>query len=374
MQQVYVLAAGNERGGAASHLVSYAKALANSTHPAATAVTFLIAGQGDLNSRFKELEPHGVRVRRVSAESRRVVVEVSKILRETPGSGLHSHGPRWNVLAARIAKRVGCRWTSTIHSHPDLDFLASRWKTFILPRLHRRALRSAAGVFVVNPDFAALFPGKPCKFVPNAVEPIALPEPRAVYRSLLRQQLGVLDDVPVIGVAARLDKVKDLGTLIRAVKNLQSVNVHLAIAGDGPERDPLEHLAKDLGITDRVHFLGFISGVSQFYAGLDVHVLTSRSEGAPSAVIEAGWVGTPNVGTDIPGLVHLIDDGKTGALVPVGDAVALAGAISGLISNPELATSYTEKFAEKVLPKYLPEKMVSSYLEGYETFLGSVPK
>lgn len=374
MRDVYVLAAGNERGGAATHLFSYARALTKSHLPNASRVTFLIAGEGDFASRLKGLEPDGIRIRGVSGTGRKVIREVQDVLRETPGAALHSHGPRWNVLASRISKRVGCPWTSTIHSHPDLDFMASRWKSIVLPPMHRRALRFAAGLFIVNPDFAALFPGKPCRFVPNAVEPITLSEPRCVYKARLRQQLGISEHAPVIGVAARLDKVKDLGTLIRGVQLLQSTDVHLAIAGDGPEREPLAQLADQLGIATRVHFLGFIPDVSPFYAGLDVHVLTSKSEGAPSAVIEAGWVGTPNVGTSIPGLVHLIEDGETGALVPVGDAVALAAAISGLLANPELAKMYTEQFVEKVLPRFLPEKMVSSYLEGYETFLGSVAK
>lgn len=367
MRRVYVLAAGNERGGAATHLVTFAQALVHTEVELKSQVTFLIAGEGDLYQRLIGVTDS---LQRISGHAEQAVREASAILRADQGVALHAHGPRWNVIGSRVARRARCPWTSTIHSHPQLDYLTSKWKSVVLPSVHRRALRTAAGLFVVNLEFAPLFPGKTCRFVPNAVEPVRLPEPVGAYRQALRERLGVAEETAVVGVAARLDRVKDLDTMVQGVALLASTGVHLAVAGDGPERGHLEHLASELSVSDRVHFLGYIQDVDAFYAGLDAHVLTSRSEGTPSAVLEAGWIGIPNVGTDIPGLRHLIEDGETGALVPVGDAVALAAALSALLANPELGKQYAQRFADKVLPRYVPEKMVAAYFEGYETFFG----
>lgn len=366
MRTVYVLAAGNERGGAASHLVTYAKALSAADVPHDVHVVFVVAGDGYLLDR---IEPVAAELRKVSGDVRAAIRDLTRLLQSDSKVALHVHGPRWNMIGSRVARRLRRRWTSTIHSDPMQDFLTSRWKTLLYPRLNARALRSASGLFVVHPELSKRFPKKDCRFVPNAVEPVHLTAPNVVYRKQLRDQIGVDEGALVAGTAARLDKVKDIDTVIRAI-SLLPADRHFAVAGDGPERAHLEQLAAELGVQHRVHFLGFIERVHEFYAGLDVHVLSSLSEGTPSSVLEAGWLGIPNVGTAISGITHLIVDDDTGCTVPVGDAVAMAAAMSKVLTNPDRAHHYAERFAATVLPRFTPERMVAAYMDGYERFFG----
>ncbi|MBX5437397.1 MAG: glycosyltransferase family 4 protein [Alicyclobacillaceae bacterium] len=366
MARVYVLAPGNERGGAATHLVTYARVLHRSGY--SRAIEFVMLGGGHLADHLRE---SCVGAHFLPAHPARAVSALAALLRQSSQPCLlHAHGPRANLLACLGAGASRRLWTSTVHSHPDQDFLASRWKSAVLPKVNRFCLQRAAGLFVVHPKLAECFPGKRTWFVPNAVPLEPLPDDHTYYRRRLRERLGIPADSAVVGVAARLDPVKDIGTTVRALAALDHAGVHLAIAGDGPERQRLEALAAALGVRDRVHFLGFVDNVQAFYAGLDVHVLSSLSEGTPSSLLEAGAAGVPNVGTDIPGITHLVSHGQTGMIVPVGDPVTLAATLDQLLKDPVRRRLLAERFAREVLPRFAPEQMLRAYVEGYRQLLG----
>ena len=106
------------------------------------------------------------------------------------------------------------------------------------------------------------------------------------------------------------------------------------VLGDGPERDASERLAADLGIADRVRFLGYQDDVASFVAAGDVYVCCSDTDGIPAVVIEAGYLGLPTVAFRVGGMHECVRDGETGVLVPSGDEGALAGAILSLVDSP----------------------------------------
>lgn len=276
---------------------------------------------------------------------------------------LHAHGPRLNILASFAARQTKRPWTTTIHSNPQLDFLGSRLKTRVYPALHLWRLKRASGIFTVNRYFEQLLPKRPIWFVPNAIETPKLASSVAQARQQIREQLGLSTDTKLIGIAARFDPVKNIPVLIRALHQLP--DIHLAIAGDGAQRVEIERLVAALNLRDRVHFLGFIANVGEFYAGLDVHVLPSQSEGMPSSLLEAGALSVPNVGSDIPGIRQLIEDGKTGLLAPVGDADGLATAVQRVVNDANLKDTLVRHFQAMVLPQYQPSRMVEAYLTGY---------
>ncbi len=364
MQNVVMLVAGNERGGAASHLVILAKALTE--HPDGKCFLFVCLGKGPLHTNLVET---GVNVRLLEGNMRQCLSRLVRILREKQDVILHSHGPRMNVLASLAGNLAKCPWTTTIHSNPNLDFLSSKMKTLFYPRFHKMRLSSAIGYFVGNPAFADLLPEKTVVFVQNAFEVPQLPQPKTYYESELKSQLGLPDSAKVVGIAARLDPVKDIPTLVRAVSRLSDDTVHLAIAGDGAERQTLATLSKQLSISNRVHFLGFVEDVIPFYAGLQLHILPSLSEGAsPFCLLEAGSVGVTNIGSDIPGILNLLEDGKTGSCFQVKNIAQLAENIDYLLNHPEEARRLAEGFMREVIPRFTPYKMLEAYLRGYQMF------
>lgn len=135
---------------------------------------------------------------------------------------------------------------------------------------------------------------------------------------------------PLFLGAGRLVPQKDFTTLIRAFALLrQERPVRLLILGEGEERPKLEHLVRQLGIQHDVALPGFTEQVHPYYRAADVFVLSSAWEGFGNVLVEAMAAGTPVVSTNCPsGPDFILEDGRYGSLVPVGDPVALARAMA----------------------------------------------
>ncbi|MGG5888633.1 glycosyltransferase [Falsiroseomonas sp. HC035] len=138
--------------------------------------------------------------------------------------------------------------------------------------------------------------------------------------------------VPLLAMG-RLHTNKDFGTLLRAMALLPT-QVHLALAGEGPERATLESLAHELGLGARVAFLGWRQDVGALLAASRLLVVPSRIEPLGNVVLEGFSAARPVVATAADGPREVIEPGRTGLLVPIGDAPALATAITGLLADP----------------------------------------
>jgi glycosyltransferase involved in cell wall biosynthesis len=143
---------------------------------------------------------------------------------------------------------------------------------------------------------------------------------------------------PVVLGVGRLVAQKDFPTLIRAFAHVRARRTaRLCILGDGPARASLATLARELGIADDVALPGFVPNPLPYMARAAVFVLSSAWEGLPGALIEAMACGCPVVSTRCPGgAAEILDGGRYGPLVPVGDDGALAEAIvTTLATRPD---------------------------------------
>jgi glycosyltransferase involved in cell wall biosynthesis len=142
---------------------------------------------------------------------------------------------------------------------------------------------------------------------------------------------------PVVLAVGRLTKQKDFPTLIRAFDCLRRERpVRLMILGEGEERMALEGSIRQLGLNDSVSLPGFVDNPYPYLSRAGVFVLSSKWEGLPTVLIEALAVGVPVVSTDCKsGPREILDDGKYGQLVPVGDSAALAKAIEKALNQAE---------------------------------------
>ena len=143
-------------------------------------------------------------------------------------------------------------------------------------------------------------------------------------------------DVPVILSAGRLVGQKDFPTLIRAFAEVvKSRPARLAILGEGRERDALAGLVRELGVDQAVALPGFVGNPFAWMARARVFAVSSIYEGLSMVLVEAMACGTPAVSTDCPhGPREVLQDGRWGPLVPVGDARALAAAILETLRDP----------------------------------------
>jgi glycosyltransferase involved in cell wall biosynthesis len=148
----------------------------------------------------------------------------------------------------------------------------------------------------------------------------------------VRSRLGLAAAPLAVNVAALVDH-KDQRTLVRAAAAAHAwrPDLHWVIAGDGPNRRALEAESRRLGVDDRVHFVGYVAEADALIGEANVFVLSSREEGLGSVLLHALALGTPVVATAAGGIPEVV---PRDALVPVGDAEALARAVVGALERP----------------------------------------
>jgi glycosyltransferase involved in cell wall biosynthesis len=157
-------------------------------------------------------------------------------------------------------------------------------------------------------------------------------QPDARARCEAREELGVKDDFLWLAVG-RLEAVKDYPNLLRAMTRTPE-RTRLLVLGAGPQEGRLTELAEWLGLKQRVRFAGFEPNVVRWMRAADGFVLSSRYEGLPMVLLEAGACGVPVVATDVLGTREVVVDGETGWLAPAGDAQELAKTMMKLMHMP----------------------------------------
>jgi glycosyltransferase involved in cell wall biosynthesis len=161
-----------------------------------------------------------------------------------------------------------------------------------------------------------------------------------------RNQLGLSSSNQIVGTVGRLVPVKAHHILLTAMAELPD-NVHCAIAGDGPERDNLQRLANELGLSHRIHFLGHRDDLWQVYPAFDVFCLPSEAEGLPRTVLEAQACGVPVVATNVGAMAEALDPGAS-LLVPPNQPVAIADGIRSILARAESLNSPRQFIQQKM--------------------------
>ncbi len=153
----------------------------------------------------------------------------------------------------------------------------------------------------------------------------------------LREELNIPKDHLIIGTVAALADHKDYPTLLRAARQVieRRDKVIFIAVGEGTERESLERLKKELNLGERFLFTGFRQDVGRFFKLFDIFVLSSKTEGLGTSVLDAQAAGCPVVATQAGGIPELVEHDKTGLLVPVQNVEALAHALLELIDQPE---------------------------------------
>ncbi len=187
-------------------------------------------------------------------------------------------------------------------------------------------------------------------------------------KPLKRSKIGVPNDVPLVISVSRLTVKKDHYTLIKAIKKLPAV--HLMIVGEGELKSRLIKFVTELGIKDRIYFLGYRRDIPQLIKTADIFVQSSHWEGFGITAIESMACGVPVIGTDVPGLNEVIIDGISGILVPLKKENALVSAIS-LVLNNKTIYDKLQKGGLKRAEDFSIGTMADKYLRIYEKILNN---
>lgn len=255
----------------------------------------------------------------------------SELIRRRPSAVFAHHiGP---LLYGGIAARLACV-PRVVHVEHDVWHYADAHSRKLAQRLDRiiQPMHVAVSHEIAS-ELRGILGGSSVAVITNGVD---LDRYRPGDRAVARRRLGIDPTRPAIISAGRLVAVKGHDILVRAARSLP-LDTLICIAGDGSERAALERLAEELGVTDRVRFLGHRDDLPDLLPAFDVFCLPSRAEGLPRGVIEAQACGLPVVASNVGALPEAVCT-RTGALVPPGDADALADALTAVLKRPLAAT------------------------------------
>jgi glycosyltransferase involved in cell wall biosynthesis len=216
-------------------------------------------------------------------------------------------------------------------------------------------LRHAAHVFTPSAYLRELALAWGVKPERVTVLPNPAPElPKLPPRAELRRAFGL--NGATLAFAGRLTAQKSLERALEAVAGADGVS--LVIAGDGPDRDPLERRARELGLGDRVKFLGAQprERIVELFHAADATVLSSSWENFPHTVVEALAVGTPVLAMEAGGVAEVVRDGVNGLLVAPGDTAALGEAVRRYFADDGLRERLRNAAAGSVA-EYAPERV-----------------
>ena len=165
---------------------------------------------------------------------------------------------------------------------------------------------------------------------------------RAISNKLLKKTLPMITDgTKIVGQVSRLHKTKDIDTIIKAAEKLVDKNLIFLIIGDGPDKDRLNYLIKNLKLEHKVILLGAKTNVFSWIRNFDISLLSSHSEGMPNAILEYMICEKPVVASNIDSMEEIIVHGKTGLLFEPGNVEELVKNILNLLSD----NSYRKKIA-----------------------------
>ena len=370
--KVLTLISGGDVGGAKTHVLGLLAALGGQI-----GVTMVCFMEGEFTREAREM---GIDTRIYAGKNLpAVAAQLRTMVREEGFDLIHRHGSRGNFMAW-LLRDCGLPLLATVHSDPRLDYLGRPLAALTFGSMNRFALKRLDYLTGVSDSMTQLLISRGIQpdrvfTIYNGVD-LSVPGPRTSRTEFLRAQ-GIPEEEGAIyvGIAARLNPVKDIPTLLRgfALAHEAVPALRLLIAGDGPQEGELKALAKELGVEREVFFLGWVEDTDSFYASLDINTLTSRSETFPYALTEGARQRKATVSSRVGGVPKLIDHGVTGFLFEPGDSVSLGDCLRRLAEDEDLRLRFAAALYQKVKKQFSLEATVNEQLRIYEAVLRRYP-
>ena len=312
-------------------------------------------------------------------ESGNPVVGLRELKRRLAGQKvdiIHCHGARGNLMGNLIKKHLGAPVVTTVHSDYRLDYLGRPVARLSYGTTNMVALRRVNFYIGVSDPMTDIliqrdFPADRIYTIYNGIDfktPIQTVPKEEFLKSVgMEWEPG---DV-IAGIAVRLSPVKDVPTLLRAMKIAcaQNPRLKLLIGGDGEDRQKLEAMAKELGLSGKVCFAGWLNDVNSFYNAIDINLLTSISETFPYSLTEGTRMHRATIASNVGGVPVLIDHGVNGFIFEPGDYRQLAQQLLTLAGDKALRDTFGERIYQKASREFSIERMVEHQLQIYDSIL-----
>jgi glycosyltransferase involved in cell wall biosynthesis len=239
----------------------------------------------------------------------------------------------------------------------NLEKTGGKWTDYLVTINHEDK-QAVLQYGLVPPDRSRYMPGIGVDLKYYNRQTVAAPAVAQV-----RQELGLGETDRLLLSVAEFTARKHHVDAIAAFAKLAQTDVHLAFAGSGPLMDKMKQLAADLGVADRIHFLGNRSDIPILMKAACANILVSAQEGLPRCVLESLALGTPTIGTTIRGTQDLLEGG-CGLLVDVGDVDGLKDAMAWVLDRPEAAAKMS-KLGDKRISTYNLEVIIKLHEQLY---------
>ncbi len=366
MIKVLHLISGGDVGGAKTHVLSLTKELQK--HIKVKIICFI---EGEF---YEDAKAMGIDIEVLEQKKRydlSVINDLRKIIEDEGYDLVHSHGARANFICRFLKGKLRIPFVTTIHSDFMLDFKGNLYKHLIYTNLNVFALKKFDYYIAVSDDFKNMLMGRgfPEKKIFTVYNGLDFEERvSCMDRSDFLNKVGLshLNDSLLVGILARLHPVKGHTVLIKAAANVLKVhkNVDFLLAGDGEEKGNLMNLANTLGISHKIHFIGFVNNYDILNC-IDINVLTSYSESFPYVLLEGAKLKKPTIASEVGGIPMLIKNEENGLLFQSGDSEELSRDLIKLVESSSLRKVLGEKLFEHSCNKYSLVNLAKKHLEIY---------
>ncbi len=286
--------------------------------------------------------PDDVDVHRLGVRARYAALPLTHLIRNLKPDLVFSTAPHIDeslCLAVRLSRHA----PKIVLRSPNYPSMDLRAVPFYVRKLAKWSYRSA-DVIIASTQAMKRDIEREFSLLPERIAVIPNPVDLGLIRNLSKEpishpwfQESERANHPLVISMGRLEPQKGFKYLLEAFPEVVAgFDARLAILGRGSQMDELKKLSEKLDITANVAFLGFRKNPYKFLANADLFVLSSLWEGFPNALVEAMAASKPVIATAIGGISEIVEDGKTGVLVPPHDLEALKQAILGLVASPKL--------------------------------------
>ncbi len=332
----------------------------------AVAVSLEPGDEGPLGADFRAHGVNVVHLRKRPGFDVSLILALRRLFRDRGATVVHTHNPQPLIYGGPAARTSRAALVHTKHGvNPGSD--------------RRLWMKRGAGllvdafVAVSEPTAAVARETHECRpsrlrVIPNGID-LSRFRADAEARAAVRAELRIPADAFVVGTVGRLVPEKGHAFLLRAVGPLLGPDMHVVIAGDGPEAERTAEVARGLQAPSSVHLVGARRDIPRLLAAMDLFTLSSVREGLPLVIPEAMATELPVVATAVGGIPQVVVEGETGTLVDYGDEPALREAVSQLAADRERAAAFGRAGSRRALALYSSQRMVNDYLALYQEVL-----
>lgn len=304
-----------------------------------------------------------------------VIGKISCYMNESGADLIHCHGARANYIYLLIKNKIKVPVITTLHSDYKLDFKDNWRKQMIYAPINSFALRRFKHILTVTNAFKTMLIQRGFKEERLSVIYNGL-DFNTILPCVSREEFFKRLDIPFdphkkyIGIAARLYAVKGVDVFLKAANLIckECENIDFIVLGDGEMWDKCQSYIAENNLSERVYMTGQITDsviMNSFYRAVDVNALTSYSESFPYALLEGARMKRATVATAVGGIPEMIEDSRSGFLVPSGDEKMLADRMKRLCDDVNLNISMGEAFYERASTLFSVEKMAQTHIDIY---------